>query len=91
MAVDAQTVIHALRMKRIRQAADDLEVALREGQDVSERLLVASALLERSIDPRHLRASAADIERLLEITRRIEAGQAGTAAPDPRRPRRLPV
>lgn len=86
MAVDPQAAIHAVRMKRIRQAAQLLEQALSEGHDVSRELLELSGLLDRGIDPLAVRATGADIERLLAITRRLEAEGLDASPPPDARP-----
>ena len=92
MTPDAQTAIHAVRMKRVRVAVQALEAALAEGRAVSQALLQVSGLLERGIDPREIRTAFSDLPRLLETARDSEAPQFADQARDPKRPaRRLPV
>lgn len=88
MTPEAQTAIHAVRMKRIRTAVQALEGALAEGRAVSQELLLVSGLLERGIDPRQIRSTFSDLPRLLETARVIEAQQLAAQAQDPRRPAR---
>lgn len=92
MSTDPQLAIQNIRMRRTRKAADELRAALDEGRAVSEELLQASGLLERGIDPREIRVTAADIERLLETTRQIEAQTDAPAPADQHKPlRRRPL
>ena len=85
MTADAQAAIQELRLKRVRKAIAELEAAVREGHETSQRLLEVSRLLERGIDYRLIPVTPADLERLLEVARRIEAG---ADAQSPSRPSR---
>lgn len=92
MAADPQAAIQAVRHLRLRRAVDALEAALRDGQATADLLLQASGLLERGVDPRQVRANSDDIERLLALTREIEAaGLQAEPADARRRSRRLQV
>lgn len=92
MTPSALAAIHAVRMKRLQQAALALEQALAEGRAVSQELLQVSGLLERGIDPRQIRTAHSDLPRLLETARAIEARQFADASPAAKSPvRRVSV
>ena len=84
MKPSALAAVQAVRMKRLHKAIQDLEQALAEGRAVSERLLQVSGLLERGIDPRTIRSTFADLPRLLEMARLIEAQEAAERQFDPK-------
>lgn len=61
MTPSALAAIHAVRMKRLQQAALALEQTLAEGRAVSQELLRVSGLLKRGIDPRQIRTAHSDL------------------------------
>lgn len=69
MAIDKE-VIQAVRLKR---SSQQIEALLTQGNALAEQLLQRSGLRQRGVDPKYIRATPADIEKLLEITEDIES------------------
>lgn len=92
MTPDIQEAILAVRLKRLRKAAQALEEALQEGRAVRQELLQVSGLLERGIDPQQIRSTYSDLPRLIQTAQALEARLLGDQPPDPiRPPRRVEV
>lgn len=72
MTIDRR-VIQKIRLQRAQDAGAS---AVQAGTAAAATLLQVSGVLERGIDPSRLNLSPADLPRLLELARAIEAEEA---------------
>jgi hypothetical protein len=62
-------VIQAIRLKKQLAA---VQAQLEMGQALREQLLALSGLVEQGVDPRHIEASAQNIQELLKLAEQLE-------------------